>query len=124
MNDIAYKRERRLQHRLERLESNNPVCLVCGEADSVCLQWHHPLREKQFSDVRFLACSNDHDRLHELEKDWRTTAPHSVQEIAAHLLFVFADILSLFKRDGAEFIAYIREIAAKLLTAPNDGDAP
>jgi hypothetical protein len=119
MDDVDYKREVRLQRRLERLESNNPICLVCGVADPVCLQWHHPLREKEFTDVRFRACSNDHDRLHELEKDWRAAPARSIQEIAAHLLFVFADILSLFKRDADEFIAYIREIAAELLTAPD-----
>jgi hypothetical protein len=119
MNDIEYERERRLQRRLERLESDNPICLVCGVTDPVCLQWHHPLRDKTFSDVRFRACSNDHDRLHELEKDWRAASPRSIQEIAAHLLFVFADILSLFKRDGDEFIAYIREVAAALLNAPD-----
>jgi hypothetical protein len=57
--------------------------------------------------------------LHELEKDWRVAPPRSIQEIAAHLLFVFADILSLFERDSGEFIAYVREIAAALLTPPD-----
>jgi hypothetical protein len=122
MNDKEYERERRLQRRLERLGSNNPTCLICDETDPVVLEWHHPLHEKDFPDVRFRACGNDHDRLHELEKDWRTGAPRSIQEIAAHLLFVFADILCLFRRDSGEFITYIREIATKLLDEAKNGD--
>lgn len=116
MDDIQYKREHRLQRRLERLESNNPDCLICGEDDSICLRWHHPLHQRGFPNVRIRVCSNDHDRLHELEKDWLDfKITSSLLVIAAVLIFVFADFVSLINHESEEFIGHLREIATALL---------
>lgn len=55
-------KEDRRQQSLRRLGSQNPVCVVCGEADTATLELHH-IAGKRYSQDLAIVCANCHRKL-------------------------------------------------------------
>lgn len=59
IDPIELAREQREQKRFERLGTDNPVCINCGEDDSRCLEDHH-LAGHSRDDFTIVLCRNCH----------------------------------------------------------------
>jgi hypothetical protein len=55
MDANELEREKRRQMRLERLGTNTPRCVVCGEDDPSCLELHH-IPGRKFGDELGIVC--------------------------------------------------------------------
>ena len=86
-------REQRLRKAYERLGTNNPKCLICGEAKPLCLELHHPAQHKYAAETIIL-CSNHHD----IASDWQKDHPGkidgstNIMETVAHWLLGLGDL--------------------------------
>jgi 5-methylcytosine-specific restriction endonuclease McrA len=110
MDEDFRKKERRRQARLERLGTNTPRCVVCGEDDSRCLERSH-LAGRKFTDDIVILCRNCHRKTSESEKDHpapKSDVP-SDSECLRHFLLGLADLFELLVERFREF--------AKRLTA-------
>ena len=104
MNNSEKEQERRKQKALERLGSNNPVCVVCGEADWRCLELHH-IAGKSFDDALATSCRNCHRKLSDMQKDHpqpASTPPEQLDRIG-HFLLGLADLFALLVEILREF---------------------
>jgi hypothetical protein len=105
MDETVRKRETRKQKRLDRLETNNPVCCICGEPDSRCLEKHH-VAGRQFDELEVVICRNDHRKLSDDQRDHPTkieTKQPSLHERLAHFLSGLADFLILLAERLRQF---------------------
>ena len=118
MDEKYLKKERRRQTRLERLGTNTPRCVVCGEDDPSCLELHHIGRK--FGDELVIVCRNCHRKLSDAQKDHpRPEAdPPSVNECIAHFLQGLAD---LFEQLVPQLRNTAKQLVAKLTGAPDSG---
>lgn len=115
MNDKEYDRERRRQARLERLGSNNPLCVISGEDDPRCLELHH-LAGKAFADDCVIVSSNHHRKLSDMQKDHPPIlkgVPDTL-ECCGRLLLGIADALELCKAPG-QLVDLIRQTGERLI---------
>ncbi len=103
------KKERRRQAHLERLGTNNPRCVVCGEKHPSCLELHH-LRGCKFGDELVAVCRNCHRKLSDTQKDHPKPLGNepSFEECLAHFLLGIADLFELL-------VKTLRELAERLL---------
>lgn len=96
MNDTEKAQEVRKQKRLERLGSNNPVCIACGENDWRCLEQHH-IAGQAFGDDLCNICRNCHRKLSDSQIDHpkQITSKPTTHEYIGHFLLGLADIFGL-----------------------------
>ena len=62
------EKEIRKQKRLEKLGSNYPVCVNCGESDDRCLEEHH-IAGRAHGDELAILCRNCHRKVSDNQKD-------------------------------------------------------
>jgi len=88
--------ERRRQKALERLGSNNPRCVACGESDPRCLELHHPGGKTYTADT-IIQCRNCHPKLEDGRRDHpgQVGNPPELGERIGHLLLGLADLFVL-----------------------------
>ena len=67
MNDPGYHKERRKQRRAEQFPPD-AACMICGERNQCCLQWHH-VSGRAFGDDQVIVCQNHHSQLSDKQKD-------------------------------------------------------
>jgi hypothetical protein len=126
MNPREYDKERRRQHRLERLGMNDPRCIITGERNPVGLERHHPGGRKYTGETIILNLVY-HRMAEELRKEHpaEIPGPHSQFECDGRLLLGIADVLSFVKRIPHELIEPLRQIGTRLIDAsrrPAAGD--
>ena len=104
MNDYEKLQERRKQKALERLGTNNPICVLCGETDWRCLELHH-IAGKPFDGALAIVCRNCHRKLSDLQKDHPqpVSAPPDPFEGIGHFLLGLADLFALLVEKLREF---------------------
>jgi hypothetical protein len=104
MDDYEKEQERRKQKALERLGTNNPICVLCGESDWRCLELHH-IAGKPFDGALAIVCRNCHRKLSDMQKDHlrpATTPPDSLERIG-HFLLGLADLFAMLVEKLREF---------------------
>jgi hypothetical protein len=104
------KWEVRKQRALERLGSDDPRCLCCGENDWRCLEFHH-LAGKKFGEEGSVVCRNCHRKLTDPQKDHPDALTDSqplLLDRVAHFLLGLADLLEMLvivmRRYGGQLI--------------------
>lgn len=97
-------KEARKQKRLEKLGDNHPVCVLCGEDDSRCLELHH-LAGQAFGDALCFVCRNCHRKLSDSQKDHpkEIHKPPTTNERIGHMLLGLADLFELLVQKLREF---------------------
>ncbi len=96
MNETEKAKEIRKQNRLEKLGSNHPVCLLCGEDDWRCLEQHH-IAGQAYGDDLCTVCRNCHRKLSDDQKDHpkQISETPTALEAMGHLLIGLADFFAL-----------------------------
>jgi hypothetical protein len=110
---IALKRAIRLERAHERLGSNEPRCLHCGEDSVHCLELHHVAGQAMHDDV-VTECRNCHRKVTELQKDHPpilSQPPHILEVIGRYLLGI-ADLFRLLIDRLDEYGRKLIELAA------------
>jgi hypothetical protein len=104
MDEAFRRKECRRQSRLERLGTNTPRCIMCGEDDSRCLELHH-IAGRQFDDDLAIVCRNCHRRLSDAQKDHPKPQGNepSFEERLEHFLRGLADLFELLMKKMREF---------------------
>jgi hypothetical protein len=118
MNNIENEQERRKQKALERLGTNNPVCVLCGETDWRCLELHH-LAGKPFDGALAIVCRNCHRKLSDMQKDHPqpTSTPPDALDRIGHFLLGLADLFALLVAKLREFGEFMIEQAGMTSSA-------
>jgi hypothetical protein len=104
----------RRQQRLRRLGSQNPRCVICGEADPAVLELHH-IAGRKHSDDLAIVCANCHRKLSDKQRDH--VPPGSGECIGplaniGHHLLGLADLLAMI-------VEALRRFGAWLVEQPN-----
>lgn len=104
MNGNDFERERRKQHRLEKLGSNNPLCGMCGESDDRTLELHHVAGRKHDEMVAIL-CRNCHRKMSDDQKDHPAATGQADPSLASigKFLLGLADMLAIIVTRLCEF---------------------
>jgi hypothetical protein len=116
MNNQELKKERRRQYALERLGTNNPCCVICGETDWRCLERHH-IAGRCFHEATVILCRNCHRKQSDDQKDHpkAESASPNMFDRAGHFLLGLADLFVLLIekcRDyGYALIEYAKTLA-------------
>ena len=110
--ETEIRRERRHQAAIERLGTNKPACVICGENDPRVLEKHH-LEGQAFGETLVPVCRNCHRKLSDLQKDHpnKITEIPDPLEMIAHVLLGLADLFELLVGKFREFSAYLIELA-------------
>lgn len=94
MTDDELKRETRKQRALERLQTNDPRCGMCGMDDWRCMERHHPA-DRGRDELTVLLCRNCHKQVSDDQKSH--PAPNSdadpMLDAIGHFLLGLADML-------------------------------
>ncbi len=115
MNPDGLDPERRRQRAFERLGTNEPACLHCGEDDPHCLEKHHEAGIRFMPDLTVIVCSNCHKKLSDKQKDhpFPRDEPPPPEVRLARLLLGIADHFELLIGYLRQFAAYLFEKYAK-----------
>jgi hypothetical protein len=121
MDEDERKREARRQAALDRLGTNDPRCVHCGETDWRCLELHHPAG-RAYDDFTSIECRNCHRKLSDSPKDYpaKIGDPPSLEERVGHFLLGLADFFLLLVD---ELRKYGRELIASALGASTNAGA-
>lgn len=96
--------DRRRQAALERLGTNDPRCIFCGEDDPHCMEAHH-LAGKAYDDFTAPHCRNCHrkqsNRQHDHPK--KSAGEPTFEEIVGRFLLGLADFFELLIEKLREF---------------------
>lgn len=105
---INFAAERRKQARLDRLGTNTPRCVRCGEDDDSCLEAHHVAGQAYDPDT-MIFCRNCHRKLSDMQEDHpkRKSEPPKREEVIAHFLLGIADIFELLIGKFREFAEWL-----------------
>ncbi len=106
------EREKRRQRAYERLGSDNPRCLHCGESDWRCLERHH-IAGRAYDDETVVMCRNCHRKLSDSQKDHPPKVSEgepSLLECVGHYLLGLADLFEML-------VARFRELGRMLIGA-------
>jgi hypothetical protein len=97
-------KETRKQNRLEKLATNHPVCVVCGETDWRCLEQHHIAGQHYDAELANI-CRNCHRKLSDEQKDHPSMMeqPPAQTEQIGHMLIGLADLFELLVERFREF---------------------
>ena len=108
MTTMSDAEKRRLRD-LERLGTDRPVCVACGEGDPRCLEAHH-LAGRAFDSQTIPVCRNCHRKLSDDQKDHPRTSSASPGRLEklAHFLLGLGDFLQLIA-------GHLKRLAADLL---------
>lgn len=108
-----YEFERRKQRALERLGSNDPRCVICGESNWQCLESHH-LAGQAYAGETVPVCRNCHRKLSDGQCDHpaKTGESPSQSEVIGRFLLGLADLFELLVEKLAEWGRYLIELAA------------
>ncbi|MGO9330533.1 MAG: HNH endonuclease [Steroidobacteraceae bacterium] len=111
--DSELRREARRQRAFERLGTQNPKCVICGENDPLVLEMHH-LEGQAFGNSLVIVCRNCHRKLSGLQKDHpeKIADPPDELEGIAHFLMGLADLFEFL-------IKKLREFATRLMERAN-----
>lgn len=121
---IALNRSIRLERARERLGSNEPRCLHCGQDDPICLEAHH-IAGRSYHDDTVIECRNCHRKLSDAQKDHpasKSSAPHPLEQIGRYLLGI-ADLFRLLIKRLDEFGRSLIELA-RADTTQTTGERP
>lgn len=116
--DIQIARECRKQTRLERLKTNEPRCVICGETDDRCMEDHH-LAGRKNDPFTVNTCRNCHRKLSDDQRDHpkQQKPPKDHLEAIGHFLLGLAELLAQLMeklRDfGHELIDRARSTASQ-----------
>lgn len=97
-------RERRRQNALERLGTNEPRCVFCGEDDWRVLERHH-IAGTAYDDFTCIHCRNCHRKQSDRQKDHpgHTDAPIGLPEALGRFLLGLADFFESLIEKLREF---------------------
>jgi len=87
--------EDRRQQQLRRLGTQNPRCVICGEADPAVLELHH-IAGRKFHDDQAIVCANCHRKLSDRQSDHvppGCAEPEGLLVKIGHYLLGLADFL-------------------------------
>lgn len=110
------KREKRRQNALERLGTNKPYCVICGETDWRCLEKHH-IAGRGFDESEVIVCRNCHRKPSDDQKDYpkAATTPPDLFDRVGHFLLGLADLFALLiekcREYGYALIEYAKTLA-------------
>jgi hypothetical protein len=110
--ETELRRETRKQRAIERLGSNSPACVICGENDPLVLERHH-VAGRAYDESAVIVCRNHHRILSDHQKDHpdKITEIPDYLETRAHLLFGLADFFELLVKIFRSFAAQLIELA-------------
>lgn len=118
MVNVMNTKEIRKQARLEKLGTNNPLCVICGEDDWRCLEEHH-IAGQAFGEDLVTVCRNCHRKLSDDQYDHPkklTPVPCQIER-AGHLLLGVADLfepmVKRFRIIGQELIQASKQNSKK-----------
>lgn len=96
--------ERRRQNALERLGTNSPRCIFCGEDDWRTLEKHH-IAGQAYDDFTCIHCRNCHRKQSDKQKDHprATDMPIGPVEAAGRFMLGLADFFELLIEKLREF---------------------
>jgi hypothetical protein len=117
MDAKELKREKRRQYALERLGTNKPSCVICGETDWRCLERHH-IGGRNFDEATAILCRNCHRKQTDDQKEHPKpgSSPPNLFDRAGHFLLGLADLLESLVRKCREYGHALIE-HAKLINA-------
>jgi len=120
MDEDFLKKEHRRQAQLERLGTNTPRCVICGENDPSCLELHH-IPGRKFGNELAIVCRNCHRKLSDAQNDhqWAQSDPSSVTERIVHFLHGLAD---LFEQLGPQLRKMAKQLQATLTSDHGPGE--
>jgi hypothetical protein len=121
VTDEEWKREARKQRRLERLGANEPVCAMCPETASECLELHHVAGQRH-DETTVILCRNCHRKISDDQKALPPFNPDAEPLLAAigHFLLGLAQ---LFRRIIETLEKFGRELIERSAPKPVDGAA-
>lgn len=110
MNTARNDLEARKQKRLERLGSNHPVCIICGEDDDACLELHH-IAGKDYGDDLCTVCRNCHRKLSDSQRDHPEKVGKQVTSLESigHMLLGLSDLFFMLVERLRQFGLYLIE---------------
>jgi len=108
-------RESRLRRAYERLGTDKPRCIICGETNPLRLRLHHPAQHA-FDDETVIICSSHHDDA----SDWQSDHPAKIEgctsvfEPIGHWLLGLGDLLHIAAHEPdigtlKEFLIYVAQ---------------
>ena len=112
------KREIRRQRALDRLGSDEPRCLRCGEANPHCLEYHH-IAGRSHDDETVIVCRNCHRKLSDDQKDHppnQGMPPNPLDQTGRFLLGLadlFKMLVGRLEEFGRDLIARAAKAAAE-----------
>jgi len=114
------EREKRRQAQLERLGTNTPRCVICGEDNPSCLELHR-IPGRKFGNELAIVCRNCHRKLSDAQKDHPhpETDPPSFGERIVHFLHGLAD---LFEQFGPQLRKMAKQLQATLTCHHGPGE--
>lgn len=110
--------ERRRQNALERLGTNSPQCMLCGENDWRTLEKHH-IAGQAYDDFTCIHCRNCHRKQSDKQKDHPRPidVPIGLVEAAGRFMLGLADFFELLIEKLREFgNALIESVRAEFVT--------
>ena len=112
MEDRERRIERQKQNRLEKLGTNDPVCVICGETHWSCFEKHH-IVGCQYCKLTVLHCKNCHAKATALQKGHPPPVgePPTMEETIGRLLLGLADFFALLIDTLRRFGEYLIEKA-------------
>jgi len=96
MTDNDFKREVRKQKRLEKLDSDNPLCGMCGENDWRTIEQHH-IADYGRDETMVLLCRNCHRKVSDEQHDHPAFDKNAdpMLDAMGHFLLGLADMLKI-----------------------------
>jgi len=123
----SLNQERRKQKALERLGTNHPRCVLCGEADWRCLEVHH-LGQEDYDDLGVILCRNCHRKLSDHQADHPGPiggGGSALLEQISHILLGLADFFVLLVEKLRTFgHALIERAQSELALSASPASAP
>lgn len=108
MDKDEINKERRNRKALERLGTDHPACVLCGENNPCCLEKHH-VAGRVFDGLEVILCRNCHRKQSDVQKDHpkAQSNPPSQTETIGHLLLGLAEFFVELAAKLKEFGLYL-----------------
>lgn len=112
MNKKFQNQQRRKQDRLEKLGTQKPVCVICGQSDWRCFEDHHVAGCK-YCALTAVHCKNCHAIASEMQRNHPPPIPGtpSMEEAIGRLLLGLADFFEQLIQILRNFGEYLIESA-------------